>query len=84
MLPPECIDLIMEEYMGDTEDPETLQEQFKEMLGDFMFVIPALEVAHFQREYICDKSKDRGYSELWDPNELCSVQAGPMPWSGLG
>ncbi|XP_038952720.1 pyrethroid hydrolase Ces2a isoform X2 [Rattus norvegicus] len=49
MLPPECIDLIMEEYMGDTEDPETLQEQFKEMLGDFMFVIPALEVAHFQR-----------------------------------
>jgi carboxylesterase 2 len=44
----------MEEYMGDTEDPQTLQAQFQEMMGDFMFMIPALQVAHFQREYICD------------------------------
>nr|XP_034378073.1 pyrethroid hydrolase Ces2a isoform X3 [Arvicanthis niloticus] len=51
MLPPECSDLLMEEYMGDTEDPETLQAQFREMLGDFMFVIPALQVAHFQRSH---------------------------------
>ncbi|XP_029388607.1 pyrethroid hydrolase Ces2a [Mus pahari] len=49
MLPPECSHLLMEEYMGDTEDPETLQAQFREMLADFMFVIPALQVAHFQR-----------------------------------
>ncbi|XP_052022982.1 acylcarnitine hydrolase-like isoform X2 [Apodemus sylvaticus] len=48
MLPPECSDLIMEEYMGDTEDPETLQIQFTEMMGDFVFVIPALQVAYFQ------------------------------------
>ncbi|XP_028635135.1 pyrethroid hydrolase Ces2a-like [Grammomys surdaster] len=51
MLPPECSDLLMEEYMGNTEDPETLQAQFREMLGDFMFVIPALQVAHFQRSH---------------------------------
>ncbi|XP_005345574.2 acylcarnitine hydrolase-like [Microtus ochrogaster] len=49
MLPPECSDLIMEEYMGDTKDPQTLQVQYTEMMGDFMFVIPALQVAHFQR-----------------------------------
>ncbi|KAL1764288.1 pyrethroid hydrolase Ces2e isoform X1, partial [Sigmodon hispidus] len=49
MLPPECGDLLMEEYMGDTEDPQNLQIQFTEMMGDFMFVIPALQVAHFQR-----------------------------------
>ncbi|GAB1293540.1 Pyrethroid hydrolase Ces2a [Apodemus speciosus] len=49
MLPPECSDLLMEEYMGDTEDTETLKAQFREMLADFMFVIPALQVAHFQR-----------------------------------
>ncbi|XP_052023002.1 pyrethroid hydrolase Ces2a isoform X3 [Apodemus sylvaticus] len=49
MLPPGCSDLIMEEYMGDTEDSEILKAQFKEMLADFMFVIPALRVAHFQR-----------------------------------
>ncbi|XP_059120212.1 liver carboxylesterase isoform X2 [Peromyscus eremicus] len=48
MLPPECTDLLMEEYMGDIEDPQTLQAQFREMMEDFMFVIPALQVAHFQ------------------------------------
>ncbi|KAL6030739.1 hypothetical protein STEG23_004758 [Scotinomys teguina] len=48
MLPPECGDLLMKEYMGDTVDPQTLQIQFTEMMGDFMFVIPALQVAHFQ------------------------------------
>ncbi|EGW11236.1 Liver carboxylesterase 2 [Cricetulus griseus] len=48
MLPPECSDLLMEEYMGDTEDPQTLQAQFRELMEDFMFVIPALRVAYFQ------------------------------------
>ena len=56
MLPPECSDLLMEEYMGDTEDAQTLQIQFTEMMEDFMFVIPALQVTHFQREYICVKA----------------------------
>lgn len=51
MLPPECSDLLMEEYMGDTEDAQTLQIQFTEMMGDFMFVIPALQVAHFQSSH---------------------------------
>ncbi|XP_031196982.1 pyrethroid hydrolase Ces2e [Mastomys coucha] len=51
MLPPECSDLLMEEYMGDTEDAQTLQAQFREMKADFMFVIPALQVAHFQRSH---------------------------------
>ncbi|XP_028635124.1 acylcarnitine hydrolase-like isoform X1 [Grammomys surdaster] len=51
MLPPECSDLLMEEYMGDTEDAQTLQAQFTEMMEDFMFVIPALQVAHFQRSH---------------------------------
>ncbi|XP_041505906.1 pyrethroid hydrolase Ces2e-like isoform X1 [Microtus oregoni] len=51
MLPPECSELIMEEYMGDTEDPQTLQIQYAEMMGDFTFVVPALQVAHFQRSH---------------------------------
>ncbi|XP_034378062.1 acylcarnitine hydrolase [Arvicanthis niloticus] len=51
MLPPECGDLLMEEYMGDTQDAQTLQIQFTEMMADFMFVIPALQVAHFQRSH---------------------------------
>ncbi|KAF5919623.1 cocaine esterase isoform X1 [Diceros bicornis minor] len=49
MLPPEFGDLVMEEYMGDSEDPQTLQIQFHEMMGDSIFVIPALRVANFQR-----------------------------------
>nr|XP_048286075.1 liver carboxylesterase-like isoform X2 [Myodes glareolus] len=51
MLPPEFSDLLMEEYMGDVEDPQTLQAQFRELMEDFMFVIPALQVAHFQRSH---------------------------------
>ncbi|CAO2610077.1 Acylcarnitine hydrolase, partial [Lemmus lemmus] len=51
MLPPECSDLLMEEYMGDTEDPQTLQIQYGEMMGDVTFVVPALQVAHFQRSH---------------------------------
>lgn len=57
MLPPEFSDLLMEEYMGDVEDPQTLQAQFRELMEDFMFVIPALQVANFQREYILNKTK---------------------------
>uniref|UniRef100_A0A8C8TWK6 Carboxylic ester hydrolase n=1 Tax=Peromyscus maniculatus bairdii TaxID=230844 RepID=A0A8C8TWK6_PERMB len=51
MLPTECSNLLMEEYMGDVEDPQTLQAQFRELMEDFMFVIPALQVAHFQRSH---------------------------------
>ncbi|XP_012868191.1 PREDICTED: pyrethroid hydrolase Ces2e-like [Dipodomys ordii] len=50
-LPAECAHLLMEEYMGDTEDPQTLQTQFQDMMADFIFVMPALQVAHFQRAH---------------------------------
>ncbi|XP_034880920.1 cocaine esterase [Mirounga leonina] len=49
MLPPESVDLWMEEYMGDSGDPQTLRVQFSEMMGDCIFVIPTLQVANFQR-----------------------------------
>ena len=60
MLPPEFSDLLMEEYMGDVEDPQTLQAQFRELMEDFMFVVPALQVAHFQREYILRRPRAGG------------------------
>ncbi|CAO2610294.1 Acylcarnitine hydrolase [Lemmus lemmus] len=73
MLPPECSDLLMEEYMGNTEDPQTLQLQFTEMMGDFMFVIPALQVAHFQRShapvYLNPNSEDLPYWPMLDHEE---------------
>ncbi|XP_031196984.1 acylcarnitine hydrolase-like isoform X2 [Mastomys coucha] len=49
MLPPECGALLIEEYLRDTKDPWTLQMQFIEMIGDFLIIIPALQVACFQR-----------------------------------
>ena len=64
MLSPEWSDLLMEEYMGDVENPQTLQAQFRELMEDVMFVIPALQVAHFQREYICNMTKTPGGLEL--------------------
>ncbi|XP_048647995.1 cocaine esterase-like isoform X6 [Marmota marmota marmota] len=51
MLPAECADLLMKEYMGDNEDPHTLRLQFQEMMADFMFVMPALQVAHYQSSH---------------------------------
>ncbi|XP_055991994.1 cocaine esterase-like [Sorex fumeus] len=49
VLPPELGDLLMEEYMGDSKDPQILQAQFHELMEDCIFVIPALQVANFQR-----------------------------------
>lgn len=46
--------MLMEEYLGDTEDPQTLKIHFLEMMGDLIFLIPALQVAHLQRELIHD------------------------------
>uniref|UniRef100_A0A8C9QTG2 Carboxylesterase type B domain-containing protein n=1 Tax=Spermophilus dauricus TaxID=99837 RepID=A0A8C9QTG2_SPEDA len=51
MLPAECADLLMKEYMGDSKDPHTLRLQFQEMMADFMFVMPALQVAHYQSSH---------------------------------
>uniref|UniRef100_A0A8C5YNM1 Carboxylic ester hydrolase n=1 Tax=Marmota marmota marmota TaxID=9994 RepID=A0A8C5YNM1_MARMA len=51
MLPAECADLLMEEYMRDNKDPHTLQLQFQEMMADFFFVMPALQVAHDQSSH---------------------------------
>ncbi|XP_013359319.1 PREDICTED: cocaine esterase-like [Chinchilla lanigera] len=51
MLPVKFADLVMQEYMGDNKDPHTLKLQFLEMMADFMFVIPGLQVAHSQRTH---------------------------------
>ncbi|KAL1763637.1 acylcarnitine hydrolase-like [Sigmodon hispidus] len=81
MLPPECGDLLMEEYMGDTEDPQTLQIQFAEMMGDFTFMIPALQVAHFHRECICNKvyGAAQGCGSWVSTVEHCGVQVSLCP-----
>ena len=51
-MPLEFGDLLMEEYTEDSEDHQILQNQFHELMEDYIFVIPALQVAMFHREYI--------------------------------
>ncbi|XP_072670505.1 cocaine esterase-like isoform X1 [Canis lupus baileyi] len=50
-LPPEAGDLLIEEYIEDSADPQTIKAQFHEMMEDTIFVIPALQVANFQRSH---------------------------------
>nr|XP_008255629.1 cocaine esterase-like [Oryctolagus cuniculus] len=51
MLPPGFGDMLMEVYLGESEDPQTLKAQFQEMMADGLFVMPALQVAHLQRRH---------------------------------
>ncbi|XP_020845085.1 LOW QUALITY PROTEIN: pyrethroid hydrolase Ces2e-like [Phascolarctos cinereus] len=48
-MPPAIVYIMMNEYLGSTEDPQELRAQFQEMMGDLVFVIPALRVARYQQ-----------------------------------
>nr|XP_033798037.1 fatty acyl-CoA hydrolase precursor, medium chain-like [Geotrypetes seraphini] len=44
------IDVIIDEYLGDTENPVELQDRFIEMMGDIEFVMPAIKTAKYHRD----------------------------------
>ncbi|XP_074059023.1 pyrethroid hydrolase Ces2e-like isoform X2 [Macrotis lagotis] len=48
-MPAEIVDKIMDKYLGNIEDLKELRNQFQEMMGDLVFVIPALKVAKYQQ-----------------------------------
>ncbi|ROJ28362.1 Cocaine esterase [Anabarilius grahami] len=41
------IDLVAKEYLGDTNDPIQIRDIYREMMGDVMFNIPALQLAKY-------------------------------------
>ncbi|XP_073687509.1 uncharacterized protein ces2b isoform X3 [Garra rufa] len=41
------IDLVAKEYLGDTSDPIQIRDIYREMMGDMMFNIPALQLAKY-------------------------------------
>lgn len=41
--------LVLDEYLGDTKDPIKLRDGFQDLMGDVLFVIPALQVAKHHR-----------------------------------
>ncbi|XP_074142610.1 cocaine esterase-like isoform X1 [Sminthopsis crassicaudata] len=48
-IPPEIVNIMMDKYLRNTEDPKELRAQFQEMMADLVFVIPALKVAKYQQ-----------------------------------
>ncbi|XP_066438937.1 fatty acyl-CoA hydrolase precursor, medium chain-like [Eleutherodactylus coqui] len=47
---PSTIDLLLDEYIGDETDPAEIRNGFTHLLGDHIFVIPALSVAKYHRD----------------------------------
>ncbi|MBN3298212.1 SASB hydrolase, partial [Amia calva] len=43
-------DLIVKEYLGQTEDPEDIRDLFTEMLGDLFMAIPTVQVANYHKD----------------------------------
>ncbi|XP_056307595.1 uncharacterized protein ces2b isoform X2 [Danio aesculapii] len=41
------IDLVAKEYLGDTQDPIEIRDVYREMMGDVLFNIPALQLAKY-------------------------------------
>ncbi|XP_067396190.1 cocaine esterase-like isoform X2 [Emydura macquarii macquarii] len=50
MFPSESVSVLTDEYLGDTDDPAELRDRFQELLGDIVFVIPALQVSKYHRD----------------------------------
>ncbi|XP_061450123.1 fatty acyl-CoA hydrolase precursor, medium chain-like isoform X2 [Rhineura floridana] len=50
-LPPESVKMILDEYLGDTKDRAKLRDRFLDMMGDIIFVLPALQVARYHRDF---------------------------------
>ncbi|KAH0619403.1 hypothetical protein JD844_000015 [Phrynosoma platyrhinos] len=48
--PPEAVQFMLDEYLGDTEDPRELQRHFQDFMADALFVIPAIQAARYHRD----------------------------------
>uniref|UniRef100_A0A8V0YBF5 Carboxylic ester hydrolase n=1 Tax=Gallus gallus TaxID=9031 RepID=A0A8V0YBF5_CHICK len=49
-LPAELLPVIMDEYLGNTDDPAELRDRFLELLGDVFIVIPSIKALSYYRE----------------------------------
>ncbi|XP_069463193.1 fatty acyl-CoA hydrolase precursor, medium chain-like [Ambystoma mexicanum] len=47
---PEFNHLLIDEYMGDTEDPQEVRNGFLEIVGDLLFVVPSVKAARLHSE----------------------------------
>lgn len=49
-IPPEILPLVMNEYFGNTTDPLKIRDNFLDLGGDVMFVVPSISTAAYHRE----------------------------------
>ncbi|NWR03014.1 SASB hydrolase, partial [Paradoxornis webbianus] len=49
-LPSDLLPMIIDEYLGDTEDPAELRDRFLDLLGDMAIVMPAIKALNYHRE----------------------------------
>ncbi|XP_035192421.1 fatty acyl-CoA hydrolase precursor, medium chain-like [Oxyura jamaicensis] len=49
-LPAELLPMIMDEYLGNTDDPAELRDQFLDLLGDVGFVMPSIKALNYHKE----------------------------------
>nr|XP_034974962.1 fatty acyl-CoA hydrolase precursor, medium chain-like isoform X1 [Zootoca vivipara] len=47
---PESLQIILDEYLGDTKDRAKLRDRFLDMMGDMVFVAPSVEIARYHRD----------------------------------
>ncbi|XP_062442584.1 fatty acyl-CoA hydrolase precursor, medium chain-like isoform X1 [Rhea pennata] len=46
----ELLSVIMDEYLGDTDDPAELRDRFLDLLGDAAIVMPSIKTLNYHRE----------------------------------
>ncbi|XP_068017752.1 fatty acyl-CoA hydrolase precursor, medium chain-like [Melanerpes formicivorus] len=49
-VPSELLPVVVDEYMGTTDDPAELRDRFLDLLGDAAFVLPSVRVLNYHRE----------------------------------
>ncbi|NWI59935.1 EST5A Carboxylesterase, partial [Calyptomena viridis] len=49
-VPSDFLPVIVDEYVGDTDDPDEVQDQFLDLLGDMAIVMPAIRALNYHRE----------------------------------
>ncbi|KAM4767069.1 fatty acyl-CoA hydrolase precursor, medium chain-like isoform 1-T1 [Cyanocitta cristata] len=49
-VPSDFLPMIIDEYLGDTEDPAELRDRFLDLLGDMAIVMPSIKALNYHRE----------------------------------
>ncbi|XP_019391416.1 PREDICTED: fatty acyl-CoA hydrolase precursor, medium chain-like [Crocodylus porosus] len=49
-VPPEGVPLIVHEYLGDTNDTTVLRDRFLDLIGDAVFLVPAIKSSRYHKD----------------------------------